>query len=61
VVGDREAHARGDLPLPLLDALVAELRDPPAVYADDMIVMRALVELEDGAATLEVVTGHDPC
>jgi hypothetical protein len=27
VVGDREAHPRGYLPLPFLDALVAELRD----------------------------------
>jgi len=61
VVVDREPQPGGNLPLPLLDALVAELRDPPAVYADDMIVMRALVELEYGAATLEVVPGHDPC
>jgi len=60
VVGDRETHPRRDLALPFLDALVAELRDAPAVYADDVIVMRAFVQLEDGAAALEMVTRHDP-
>jgi len=59
VVVDREPQPGGNLPLPLLDALVAELRHATAVYADDVVMMGALVQLEDSAAALEMVARHD--
>jgi len=55
VVGDLEAQARRDLVLPFLDARVRELLDPAAVRAHDVVVVLALVQLEDGGAALEVV------
>jgi len=60
VVGDLEAEPRGDLTLPLLDAVVGELLDPAAVGAHDVVVVLALVELEDGRAALEVMASHEP-
>src|SRR5260221_3324400 len=52
---DREPQAGGDRFLPLFYAGVDELFDLPAVHADDMVVMRALIELEYGHAVLEVM------
>src|SRR5512134_1380474 len=55
VIGDLEAEALGDLLLPVFDAVVRELFHAPAVDAHDVVVMRPLVQLEDGRAALEVV------
>jgi len=59
VVGDLEAEPRRDLLLPFLDAVVTELFDAAAVYAHDVIVVHALVELEHGRATFEVMASDD--
>jgi hypothetical protein len=55
VVSDLEAEPLGHGRLPLLDATIDELLDPTAVEADDVVVVRALVQLEDGHAVLEVM------
>jgi len=60
VVTDLEAEPRGDLALLLLDAVVRELLDPPAVGAHDVVVVLALVQLEDRSAALEVVARDEP-
>ena len=52
---DREPEPVRDVVLPPLDAAVHELLDPAAVHADDMVVVRALVQLEDRGAALEVM------
>lgn len=49
------AQSLGDLALLLLDGGIHELIDTTTLNADDMIVMRALVQLEDGAGTLEMM------
>jgi hypothetical protein len=41
-----------------LDAAVHELLDPAAVHADDVVVVLALVQLEDRRAALEMVALH---
>jgi len=60
VVADFESQACGDLSLPVLDAVVAEFLDAPAINADDVVVVLAFVQFEDGRATLEVMAGHEP-
>ena len=55
VLGDLEAALARDLLLPLLDLRVVELLDAAALQADEVVVMRAFVELEDRLAGLEVV------
>ena len=57
MIPDRESQPLRDGRLPLLYPGIHELFDPAAVQADDMIVMRALVELEDRHAVLEVMAG----
>src|SRR5258708_11790259 len=52
---DREPQAGGDRFLPLFYARVDELFDLAAVHADDMIVVRALIELEYRHAVLEMM------
>jgi len=59
VVDEFEAVPRGDLALALLDAGIGEFLHPAAVLADDVVVVLALVELEYGRSTLEVVTGDE--
>ena len=59
VVGELEPEPRGDLLLALLDAVVAELLDPPAVRADDVVVVHALVEFEHRRAALEMMPRDD--
>ena len=54
---DGESEALGDRRLAILDAGIHELLDTAAVQADDVVVVDAMVELEDGHAVLEVVTG----
>jgi hypothetical protein len=56
VVVDLETVLLGDGVLMPLDGLVDELLDSSALLADDMIVMRTAVELEDGLPALEVMT-----
>src|SRR5437667_182074 len=46
--------------LPLLDPRVHELLDATAVQTHDVVVMRALVELENGHAVLEVMARDEP-
>jgi hypothetical protein len=58
VIGDLEPQAVRNRALPLLDTFVGELFDPAAVYADDVVVVSALVQLEDGRAALEMMPGH---
>jgi len=60
VVADLEAEARRDLVLLFLDALVREFLDPAAVDAHDVVVVLALVQLEDGGAALEVMARDEP-
>ena len=55
VVLDPEATLLRDLDLALLDLGVVELLDVAALDAHDVIVMPALLELENGLAGLEVV------
>ena len=50
-----ESQLGGDGVLALLDYLIAELLDPAAVYADDMIMVPALIEFEHRLSTLEIM------
>jgi len=59
VIGDLEPQAVRNRALPLLDTFVGELFDPAAVYADDVVVVRALVQLEDGRAAFEMMAGDE--
>lgn len=61
MIADREAQPLGDRRLTLFYPGIHELFDAAAVQADDMIVMRALVELEHRHAVLEVMAGHETC
>jgi len=60
VVANRESEALRHRSLSLLDTRVHELFDSAAVQTHDVIVMRAVVELEDRHAVLEVMTGNEP-
>src|SRR4051812_39218487 len=53
------SEARRDRLLALFDRLVDELFDAAAVKTHDMVVMRSLVQLEDGHAVLEMVARHE--
>jgi len=55
MVADREPQPLGDGRLPLFDTGIHELFDAAAVQTHDVIVMRAVIELEDGHAILEVM------
>src|SRR5581483_3617698 len=59
MIANGESQALRHRGLPILDAGVHELLDAAAVQTHDMIVMRALIELEDGHAVLEVVPGDE--
>ena len=50
----------GDRSLPVLDAVVREFLDPPAVDADDVVVVHAFVQFEDRRAALEMMPRHEP-
>src|SRR5271169_686068 len=58
VIADLEAQPLRHRLLPLLDAAVHELFHAAAVNTDDMIVMRALIELEHRHAALEMMAGN---
>src|SRR5690606_8466097 len=51
---EREAPGSGDLALQALDVGVEEFLDPAAAQADQVVVVVALVEFEDGLAGFEV-------
>src|SRR4030067_590057 len=57
MVAQIEAQLCGDRALPLFDDLIVEFLYPPAMYADDMVMVRAALQFEDSLATLEVVPG----
>ena len=59
VLADREAALGGDLGLPLLDLGVVELLDAAALHADQVIVVRALVQLEHRLAGLEMMADQE--
>jgi len=59
VVTDREPQPLGDRGLPLFDTGIHELFDAAAVQTHDVIVVRAVIELEDGHAILEVMPGDE--
>lgn len=46
-----------DLVLALFDGLVKKLFDTPALVADDVVVMTAPLQFENGLVALEVQTG----
>ena len=60
MIADGESQALRDRQLTVLDTGIHELFDPPAVETHDVVVVRALVELEDGHAILEVMSRHQP-
>ena len=59
MIPNRESQPLGDGRLALFYSGIHELFDAAAVQADDMIVMRALIELEDRHAILEMMAGHE--
>jgi hypothetical protein len=54
-----EAPLGGDLVLPQLDAFIDEFVDLPAARADQVVVVLAFVQLEDGVARFEVPAKQD--
>src|SRR5579884_2932848 len=60
VVVDGEAPLARHLLLALLDLGVVELLDAPALPAHEVIVVRALVQLVDRLAALEVMAHEEP-
>jgi hypothetical protein len=60
VIFDAEVALLGNLGLALLDHRVAKLHDLAAFDADQMVVVIAAVELEDGLAGFEVTPAHKP-
>jgi outer membrane protein assembly factor BamE len=50
-----------DFHLPLLDLGIDELLDPPALQANQMVMMLAVIELEQGSSRLEVAAFENPC
>src|SRR5574338_1082227 len=58
---DRETALFGDALLSLLDLGVVELLDISALQADEVVVVIALVELENRLARLEIVALEQSC
>ena len=48
----------GDYPLPLFDGFIDEFIHPAAGHTQNMIVMFALIQLEDGLTAFETMAGH---
>lgn len=59
VIADLESQSARHGGLPILDAGIDELFDAAALYAHDVIVMGALIDLEDRHAVLEMVSAHE--
>lgn len=49
----------GDVPLQLLDPLVAEFDDVTCLQTDHVVVMRAVGELENSSAAFEIVPAYE--
>lgn len=47
----------GNCPLPFFDGFVVKFLDTPAVNADDVIMVRAMLQFEDSLNTLKVMPG----
>src|SRR5579859_6434562 len=60
MVANRESQALCYGGLALFDPRIHELFDAAAVKANDVIVVGAMVELENGHAVFEVVSGDEP-
>jgi hypothetical protein len=60
VIADGKPQPLGHRRLPFFDTGVHELFDSAAVQTHDVIVMGAVVELEDGHAIFEVMTRNEP-
>ena len=56
MIADGEPQPLGDRGLPFFDTGIHELFDAAAVQTHDVIVVRTVIELEDGHAVLEVMT-----
>src|SRR5258707_15805615 len=59
MLANRKAAFRGDPDLALLDLGVVNLFDAPALHAHEMIVMAALIQLENRLVRLEMVALED--
>ena len=59
MIVDSEAALLGDGDLPALDLRIVEFLDVPALHADEVIVMAALIQLEDRLATLEMMAHEE--
>jgi hypothetical protein len=57
MVAQRESVLLGDRALPFFNDIVDEFLDPPAMHANDVVMMRATFQLEHGLSALEVVPG----
>ena len=60
MITNREPEALRNRCLPLLDTRVHELFDPATVQTHNVIVVSTVVQLKDGHAILEVMTGNEP-
>lgn len=54
-----KAFLFGNLSLTLFDLRVKKLLDPAAIQADQVVVMRALIEFKHGLAGLKVASGQN--
>jgi len=59
VIADFIPQPLGDGLLALFDAAVHELFDRATVHTDDVIVMRAMIELENRDAAFEMMSGYE--
>lgn len=61
VVGQAKVALLCDLGLQLLDGCVMKLLDPPALNADQMIMVIPPVQFEHGVRSFKVMSDHQPC
>jgi hypothetical protein len=61
MIGQLEMFFIRDFVLPSLNEFVAELFDPAALDAHDVIVVLAAVQFEDRVSTLEMVALYQAC
>ena len=60
MIGQFEAELASHLVLALLDGLVEKLLNVATIQADDVIMVRSTIELEDGMTALEIMPLHKP-
>jgi hypothetical protein len=61
VAFQRETVVLGDLLLALFDVRIRELDYRAAIRADQVIVVVAIVQFEDGLAAVELAASQDAC